>query len=211
MKPEANENFRKVAKALAAAGEGSPSVFAFSGIERRGGNTTVVLNVARHLKASCNLSPLVVEVNVERPALADMFELDAKRSTSAVADGRMSPSECAQQCSLGFAVIPAAKHDSQNGSEPDVAGALRRITASAGEEYPVVLIDAPPVLRASGAFAVASVAAGLVLVVEAGHTRVEVLDRVKDELEQSGVRVIGAVLNKHRRFIPGWAYRVFVK
>jgi Mrp family chromosome partitioning ATPase len=46
-----------------------------------------------------------------------------------------------------------------------------------------------------------------VLVVEAARTSREVAGGLVDSLRDGGVRVLGAVLNKRKFYIPEWIYR----
>jgi Mrp family chromosome partitioning ATPase len=77
--------------------------------------------------------------------------------------------------------------------------------------FDVILIDTPPVLQHADAIAATAVVPNVVLVIEAGRTRYEMLDRVRSELSDAGATIVGNILNKHKRFIPGWIYRALVR
>ena len=210
---EANENFRRVALILAkGACPGSARPFVLTAADRGEGTTTVTLNVARHLKEGCGVTPLVVEMNLGRPVLADMFGLDATHGVEAIASGRHAPAECVQHGAFGLAMIPGGPTPSQHGFGSDLCGTARRIVTDLAASHEVILFDAPPILRSADALALAAVVLNVLLVVEAGRTRTEMLDRTRDEIERvSGVQLVGVVLNKHKRLIPAWLYRTFVR
>ncbi len=209
MRDEANENFRRVAVALARrAKEPGQNTVLFAGANRREGTTTTVLNVARQLSLGCGLRPLIVELNPHQPAMARLLRLDPSRNVQSIAAGRLPVRECIQNGSFEVPAIPSGA----NGHSSELGGAgLKRILAEVAGEYDVVLIDAPAILEHADAIAAAGIVSGVVLVIEAGRTRYEVLDRVRRELEGAQANVIAAVLNKHKRFIPGWIYRIFVR
>jgi Mrp family chromosome partitioning ATPase len=48
---------------------------------------------------------------------------------------------------------------------------------------------------------------GVVMVVKAEGVRGEIVMRMKDLLLEINARILGAVLNKRRFYIPGWLYR----
>jgi Mrp family chromosome partitioning ATPase len=48
---------------------------------------------------------------------------------------------------------------------------------------------------------------GVLLVIAAEGTRREAVQREKDLLAQANARLLGAVLNKWRRYTPGWLQR----
>jgi Mrp family chromosome partitioning ATPase len=63
------------------------------------------------------------------------------------------------------------------------------------------------VINGQQAAALASVADGVVLVVEAERTHVVDIIRARETLEQLGASIIGLVLNKRRRRIPKFISR----
>ncbi|RME46344.1 MAG: polysaccharide biosynthesis tyrosine autokinase [Chloroflexi bacterium] len=60
----------------------------------------------------------------------------------------------------------------------------------------MIIFDSPPVLAVADATILGSLCSGVVLVVDAGRTRTEVIRRGKETLEQVGLKVLGVVLNK---------------
>lgn len=210
MRDEANENFRKVAISLAQrAREPGTAGFLFTSAIRGEGTTTTVLNVAGHLRRSCGMRPLIVELNAHRPAMARLLGLDTGRSLQAVADSRLDARECIQATSLDVPVLPAARNGRH--IELTIPTVLSRILSEVGGDYDVILADAPSVLDHADALAAATVIPRTVLVVEAGRTRYEVVERARRDLEAARATVVGAVLNKHKRYIPKWAYRMVVR
>jgi Mrp family chromosome partitioning ATPase len=71
----------------------------------------------------------------------------------------------------------------------------------------LILIDAPPLLEQPDVFDAGTLVPRLMLVVEAGRTSRQALERVRRELDRSNVALLGTILNKHKRYIPGWIYR----
>ena len=66
----------------------------------------------------------------------------------------------------------------------------------ARERYDYVVIDTPPMMNLIDAAIIAEEADGAVLVVESGNISYRIAQRVKDQLEKSGCRILGAVLNR---------------
>jgi capsular exopolysaccharide synthesis family protein len=60
----------------------------------------------------------------------------------------------------------------------------------------VIIFDSPPVLAMADASIVAGLCSGVILVVDAGRTRSQVVRRAKETLSQLNLNIIGAVLNK---------------
>src|SRR5690606_17202137 len=67
----------------------------------------------------------------------------------------------------------------------------------AGESFDQVVIDGPPVLGLADAPILANAASGTLLVVEAGHTRIQAAQMAVKRLLAARARLIGAVLSKY--------------
>ena len=94
-------------------------------------------------------------------------------------------------------------------------GSIRRYTAkdlkdlidSLKEDYQHIIFDAPALFSVSSTARFARSADGVILVVEAGKVRWEVVQRGQYLLEQAQANIIGVVLNKRRFPIPPWLYK----
>jgi non-specific protein-tyrosine kinase len=71
----------------------------------------------------------------------------------------------------------------------------------------VIIFDSPPVLAVADASILGALCSGVILVVDAGRTRSDVVRRSKDTLDQVGLKVLGIVLNKFTaRHAGGYYY-----
>jgi Mrp family chromosome partitioning ATPase len=96
---------------------------------------------------------------------------------------------------------------SSNGRPVTRVESARGLYASLRSNFNLVVVDCPPVINGQQAAALASVADGVVLVVEAERTHVVDIIRARETLEQLGASIIGLVLNKRRRRIPKFISR----
>lgn len=62
--------------------------------------------------------------------------------------------------------------------------------------YDYVIVDTPPIANMIDAAVVAKQCDGAILVVESGVVSRKIAEKAKDQLEKSGCRILGAVLNK---------------
>ena len=206
--PPTIDSFRRAALFLATAvrEEHLESVL-FSSPRGREGATTSVLNIARELKDSFGIRPLVVELNRGRPALCRLFRLDREKTIEAI-DGDTTARACVQRTPQGLEVIPASdrKRDARRPFRIDET--LRRILDEVRQSYDLVLADAPPVLDRADAIIAGDIVPRMMLVVRAGRTRYEMIDRIRRDLSSRNITILGAILNRHRRFVPAWIYRI---
>lgn len=178
----------------------------FAAASRREGTTTMAINASRVLQTREGLRPLVIEVNREKPRYAKLFQLDETRGFAAIAAGEACVRQCIQRGPFGIPVIPAGRPEKNPESGADVASVLRRVLQDVEGQYDMVLVDAPAFLEDPDAVTVCTVIPRLVLVVRAAHLSFEVLQRIRQEVEQAvdGFTIVGAILNRYRRYIPGW-------
>lgn len=66
-------------------------------------------------------------------------------------------------------------------------------------EYDYVIIDTPPVMNVIDAAIVARVCDGAAIVIESGAISYRIAQRVKQQMEKTGCRILGVVLNKVSR------------
>ena len=212
MRGEASDSYRRAAMRLATAcrDEGLRAAVLSSPTSGEGTTTTVV-NLAWELKEHFGLRPLVVELNRARPALSKRFGLNQNESIESLANGKASVRDCIHSGKSGLEMIVANARGASKERGMDIRALLSRIVDEVKGEFDLVLVDAPPILSHTDAILAATVIPALILVVQAGKTPYEALDRVQHELANHNVTVFASVLNKHKRFIPGWIYRMIAR
>ena len=70
-----------------------------------------------------------------------------------------------------------------------------------------ILLDIPPILQYSEGIALSKLCDGIILVIQAGETRWEVVQQAKRLLDKAHVNLIGGVLNRRKFYISNWAYK----
>lgn len=74
------------------------------------------------------------------------------------------------------------------------------------QAHDVVIIDAPPLLPVTDALVLSSVTDGVLMVIDYGGTRIGEAVQGKNQLDQSGARILGVVMNKIPTGRRGYAY-----
>jgi uncharacterized protein involved in exopolysaccharide biosynthesis len=201
--PDAGSAYRKAAWALVNRMPAAPArAILFSSSAHGEGTTSAVLAVAEHLSRRDGLRTLVVEVDRRSPAYVKRFSLDPAKTVDSYAAGQITALECVQQNGSGVSFVPTT--GVSNGHLG--MAHFRKLLEEVRPNFDVVLFDGPPVFDAD-TITVASLVKKVVLVVESGRTRYEMLERAKAELAGENVEIVGAILNKQKYFIPGWVYR----
>lgn len=174
-----------------------PSSLLLTGAGRGVGVSGLTLLIARHVYRVYGLRVLLV-----RTAAGDA--LPERPGVPTFADwlrGGEPPPPGAQS---GLTIMPAGTPD--EASNTALFALTRDRLAALGEGYDMVLYDSAPVAWDSVAFHLASLVEEVIVVTLAEQTRKEVLADAAAGLVQSGARVLGAICNRRRFYIPGWLY-----
>jgi protein-tyrosine kinase len=89
----------------------------------------------------------------------------------------------------------------------DGSASLRGLLGHLMSLVDVVIIDAPPALADFGGLAMVGLVGGVILVVEAEHTRSPIVKEAKRLIEANGGKILGVILNKRHRYIPRIIYK----
>src|SRR5262249_58420440 len=81
---------------------------------------------------------------------------------------------------------------------------LPALFAQLREQFDFVIVDLPPVNVYGDALIVGPRLDAAIIVIEADATRVPDVERARRTLERTGVRFVGSVLNRQRRYIPAF-------
>ena len=68
--------------------------------------------------------------------------------------------------------------------------------------YKMIIIDGPPILPVSDALRMAQIVDGVILVVQAGKTRMDITKRAIELLKEARCNLLGVVLNDVKEVLP---------
>lgn len=89
--------------------------------------------------------------------------------------------------------------------QPDVLGCHPSF-ATMREGFDFTLLDAPPITLHPESASLARWTDGVILVVQAGKTRWEVIQQAQAQLQMAGAKILGVVLNRRKFVIPRFLY-----
>ena len=104
-----------------------------------------------------------------------------------------------------FVTQLAAEHSSlpAMASSPNLAGIMDGLRDS----FDLIIVDAPPLNSGSDAVLLSGAVDGVVLTIDAGKVRWQVVRNSMRQIEAQKGRVLGVMLNKQRYYIPNFIYR----
>ncbi len=194
----AAEAYRSVASALEfvlPAGVGTAVITSSRPSE---GKTTIVANLGVAF-AEAGLATVLVDCDLRRPALHQMFGLPVEDGLAQVLSGKIDISSVRR----GVVGRPGLDLVTAGGVPPNPAELLHRealveAVQKLSEAYEVVLMDAPPALLASDVLVLAPVVGATVFVVDAASTSRRDTNRALQVLRSVNADPVGLVLNRVR-------------
>lgn len=157
------------------------------------GKTLTASNVALTLSESYRRRVLLIDADLRKPALHQLFRLN---TTSGLIDGIESPTDVKlvlRQVSSQLWILPAGR-PSSDPMAVLTSERMRRVIEEARESFDWIIIDTPPLMALADAHLLSSLVDAAVLVVKANSTPHELVKRAADIIGRD--RVIGVVLNQ---------------
>ena len=167
------------------------------------GATTTATLLASVLAKANHARLLLVDANLRTPSFAEIFNhredprgLTDLMTENATLDEVIRPTQFSN-----LSVITSGRPFSLPSYLFD-APSVERTLQALHERYDLIIIDGAPVKDYADSCFLSSMVDGTILVVEAEKTRADTAEGSKRQLERSGARVLGTVMNKKKRYIP---------
>ena len=186
-------------------------VLAFASCDSGEGVTSIAANFAATMASESRRRVLLIDADLRMPSLQSIFDEGSK---SVMLRNQEAAAPHVEDNNLLWRISKVNKnmdvlmvHRTQsNPVRIFEASWFNNRLNSIRERYDVVIIDAPPLNSASGALVLATKADGMVLVLESGKVRKQVIQRNIDVLLDTGVNLLGVVMNKRKYPIPEFIY-----
>jgi exopolysaccharide/PEP-CTERM locus tyrosine autokinase len=161
------------------------------------GKTFCTINLAISMALERDRTVLLVDADVAKPSVPRALGLHAEGGLMEVLlDRHVDVGDVLWKTDIGRLTVLPAGRAHQHATELLASDAMRELLRHMAERYHdrIVVFDSPPLLAASEAGALASLAGQIVVVVEAGKTSEAALKQALGRIDTS--RVTGLLLNK---------------
>ena len=193
-------------------GKKSGNAIAITSASPREGKTLTATNLAIAL-AQMGKMTLLVEADMRRPKIADLFKIDSKQGLSDVLIGTIK-ADSAIRSTADFLMgdiewdkllgsqgidnlhIMTCGTIPPNPSELLLSSEFREAISDMRQKYDFVIIDTPPILPVSDASIVGTVVDGTVLIYQSDTTSRHLLLRAIQNLKKNQTKLIGIVINQ---------------
>ncbi|MEW5801022.1 MAG: polysaccharide biosynthesis tyrosine autokinase [bacterium] len=170
------------------------------------GTSTVAINFAITFALTEEVKVLLVDTNFRSPKLHRFFGLSKAEGMSEIILGKIGWKDCLRSCKVPNLSIITAGEIVGNPAHLLKCAVLERTVQEFQEHFDHILFDTSAVSANSDALLLGSQMDGLVLVVQAGKTRMEIVRKTKNALN-GAVPILGVVLNRRNYYIPDAIYR----
>lgn len=159
------------------------------------GKSTVAANLATAL-ADSGQHVVLIDGDLRRPTVAESIGIDGSIGLTDVLAGRIDITQALRRAEgTPNLLVLAAGTLPPNPSELLGSARMRTVLEDLAA-HATVIVDAPPLLAVTDGAVLTRQADGALIVVSAGHTSYDVVDKAVDVLEKIHGHVLGIVLNK---------------
>lgn len=169
------------------------------------GTSTAARDLAKMLSQSG--STLLVDANLRNPSQHQAFGVNRSPGLSDVALQTAELDAAIENGAVPGLFLLACGKPEESPATLLSTRALKEVVNDLRRKFDRILIDGPPVTLYSDAVPLPNLSDGVILVARAERTHWEVAEQAKRILEESGGRILGAVLNRRRFHIPDLIYR----
>ncbi len=160
------------------------------------GKSFVAANLAVSL-AQSGYQVILVDADLRKPSQHTIFDLSEEPGfTSLIRNPQLRPANCLQRTSVENLRVLASGPLPPNPSELLSTSRTTQVIEELEKEADLVIYDSPPAVTVVDAVILSTQADGVLQVVAAGRTSVDVVLRGKTVLERAGARILGPVLNQ---------------
>ncbi len=174
------------------------------------GKSTVTMNLARSM-AESNQKVLIIDSDIRKSVLMGRLgaHLEGKGKglgLSHYLSGQAELDEVLYETNIENVDIIFAGRTVPNSTEILSNHYFKEMIETARESYDIVLVDASPLGAVIDAAVIAPYMDGAILVIQQNGVSRKMIKNVKKQLENTGVRILGAVLNKVQIDRLGYGY-----
>ena len=179
----------------------------FTSASGREGTSTLIANLAVTMAKKVERRVLLVDANLRHPSLHNDFQGRRSPGLTDYLNEDVDLELIVNRTSVdGLDLIPA-------GSASDSvlhlleSPRLLKMISELASNYHYMLFDCAHATEHGDANVLGSLTDGVIMVVQSGFARKEVVNHAKEVLTRTGATILGVVLNRRKFFIPGAVYK----
>ncbi|BBO68084.1 hypothetical protein DSCA_20140 [Desulfosarcina alkanivorans] len=182
-------------------------VFHFTSSRKGEGTSTITANLISHIMEKKHLgNVLFIDANLENPVYHTAFGINLKPGLCELLKNEVKHEDVITRVGKSNVHIIPAGFASSIESSNLVQNNLITYINQIRKLYDHILIESSPIFTSSDALAVAVASDTTALVVQAGRTEFEIVEKALQIFRENECNIEGLVLNRVRHVIPKWLY-----
>ncbi|MEK7728262.1 MAG: CpsD/CapB family tyrosine-protein kinase [candidate division KSB1 bacterium] len=171
------------------------------------GTSTILANLVLDFKRT-DLRILVVDLNIRHPNLAGLFSLPNGPGLIDLMQARQKFSDVVRVVkSNKIFLLPLGMPGKATRFELETAVRAINKAGKNSQYFDLIFFDFPPLNEVPQALFAARQVDGLIQIVQAERTRIEVVRTLRASFDHHGIRLFGVVFNQRRYYIPKSIYK----
>lgn len=201
-----SEAYRSVRTSLQFSTEaGVPKCLLVTSPSASEGKSTTALSLARNF-AQLGRRVLLIDADLRNPSLHRVLGTENTVGLSNYLAGSIKPSAAIKPTrTLRLTFIPSGPLP-PNPAELLAGPKMVSLLSLAGEKFDQVIIDGPPIMGLADSPILSNIAAGTLLVIEAGGSRIATAKAALKRLLGARAHVVGALITKYDAKVAGYGY-----
>lgn len=171
-------------------------IIVFTSCQAHEGKSSVCFDLCRSL-AEAGKRVLLVDADLRKSVMVTRYtEEKGVYGLSHILSGQADASEALYQTNVeGLDIVFSGSYP-PNPTELVGSSAFREFLDSQRDAYDYIFVDAPPLGLVVDAAVMSNVCDGTILVINVGHVKYRMAQQVKAQLEKSGKKILGVILNQ---------------
>ncbi len=159
------------------------------------GKSSMSFSLASSL-AQIGKNVLLIDADIRKSVMVSRYQLDKEvNGLSQFLSGQKNKEEIIYETNLNNLNIVFSGPYSPNPAELLEEPVFSLLIQAVRAEYDYIIIDTPPMMNLIDGAIIANHCDGAVLVIESGKVSYRVEQKIKKQLEKSGCRILGVILN----------------
>jgi len=168
------------------------------------GATTTAALFASTLAKRKKLDVLLIEANFRTPALEQVFPIQRNGGFAELVEGRQGLEKVIQGTPQPQLFVITSGHYESSPSAILESVQFAEVMEKLHERFQFVVFDSSPANVYTDALILGPRMDGAVFVIEADRTRIDEAQRAKRQLERAGTKMLGALLNRRKSYLPAF-------
>ena len=185
-----------------------PEIVLVTSGHRGAGVSTVALNLSAMMAEHPEQKVLLIDENLKNPTLTRGFEVEHSFGLYDLLEKKARPENPIHKTSITDLYFMGVGNCSDSATGIGRSLQIDNLFNELRQYFSLIIIDCQPIEPDPETIYLAGKAGNVLLVFESEVSRREVVENNKKRLENMGAKIVGAVLNRRRFYIPSWLYKI---